>query len=138
MSRRFPGFSLIETVLALGLVTTAALVIIAMLPAGLDSLRDSQREVVEARIADQLRQQCRSGATGTFYFDSDGTELSHRTVDAAIAARIETAGIQPLPGNSGPALQRYRLSISHAIGTDPFADPRQVSVQYVLEAAVPR
>jgi len=44
------GFSLTEVVLAIGLVMFAGVVILSLLPLGLNSLQDSSRQIVETQI----------------------------------------------------------------------------------------
>lgn len=80
------GFSLVEVVLAIGLVTFAMLVIFSLLPVGLFSLQESNRQIVETEIFNTVGAELSSTPfdqltnyqTTRFpiYFNNEGTEVS--------------------------------------------------------------
>ena len=86
-SRRREGFSLVEVVLAIGLVTFAMLVIFSLLPVGLFSLQESNRQIVETEIFntvgaelsstpfDQLTNYQQS-TRFPIYFNNEGVEMT--------------------------------------------------------------
>ncbi len=90
------GFTLIEVAIALGIIAFALVALMGMLPIGLDSLHDSKRNTIDARIVQQMSTMLRlsdwstPGSTpGTdggntiinsyngvlYYFDSDGNQI---------------------------------------------------------------
>lgn len=86
MPARREGFSLVEVVLAIGLVTFAMLVIFSLLPVGLFSLQESNRQIVETEIFNTVGAELSSTPfdqltnyqTTRFpiYFNNEGTEIS--------------------------------------------------------------
>ena len=48
------GFTLVETVLALGIVATVMVTLMALLPTGMDIMKEAGTNTVGARIANQL------------------------------------------------------------------------------------
>ena len=55
ISRTFnKGFTLVETVLALGIVATVMVTLMALLPTGMDIMKEAGTNTVGARIANQL------------------------------------------------------------------------------------
>jgi uncharacterized protein (TIGR02598 family) len=72
------AFSLVETTLALGLVTFAAVSILALLPTGLNVMRAAMDQTVEAQIVRSITGQAvvtpfeQLEAGGPFYFNNEG------------------------------------------------------------------
>ncbi len=83
MTRR--GFSLVEVVLATGLVMFALLVIFSLMPAGLASLQEANRQIVETEVFASLGAELSSTPFTTLdtyvtkrfplYYDREGAEL---------------------------------------------------------------
>lgn len=74
---RSAAFSLVEVILALGLVTFAVTVIVGLLPVGLTSINQSMNQTIEAQILRSISSQSvvadfRSLATSGLYFDREG------------------------------------------------------------------
>jgi uncharacterized protein (TIGR02598 family) len=105
------GFSLVEVVLAIGVVAFALMALVGTLPMGLQTLQDSRLQSARANISQQIRgmlqqisyEQGGSGSGGfgigeleqkTFYYTEDGMEAAEG--DAYFAARfeLEQAGVQ--------------------------------------------
>lgn len=86
------GFSLIEVLLAIGLMTFVLLVIFSLLPAGMATLQEANRQIVETEIYNTLGAELASTAfnrlsnyqTSRFpaYFDNEGNEVAR--ADASI------------------------------------------------------
>lgn len=115
MSDRQRGFSLVEVILAIGLITFAMLVIFSVLPVGYASLQDSSRQIVETEIFNmvgaELDSTARSQLTnyqGTrfpIYLDSEGEEQSA----ASNAVFIVRCGSPVADAN--PELSRVTVAI---------------------------
>lgn len=79
------GFSLVEVLLALGLVTFAFLVIFSLMPMGLISLQESGRQIVETEIFNNFDAELSSTPFANLdtyvnerfpaYFDHEGNEV---------------------------------------------------------------
>ncbi len=90
---RTRAFSLVEVVLAIGLATFALLVIFSLMPAGLRSLQEANRQIVETEIFNSLGaelastkfEEINSYLASRFqqplYYDNEGLEVS--TADEA-------------------------------------------------------
>jgi len=82
---RGEGFSLIEVLLAIGLVTFSLLVIFSLMPAGMSALQDANRQIVETEIFNALGAEMAStpfnaltNYTTNFpaYFDYEGNKTT--------------------------------------------------------------
>lgn len=81
------GFSLVEVVLATGLVMFALLVIFSLMPAGLASLQEANRQIVETEVFASLGAELSSTPFTTLdsyvtkrfplYYDREGGELKN-------------------------------------------------------------
>ena len=76
---KFKAFSLVEVVIAIGIVSFAVVAILGLIPAGLNTLKDSNGETVRAQI---VRSIAASALTANFSslnaiasFDNDGQPL---------------------------------------------------------------
>ncbi len=80
------GFSLVEILIAIGLVTFALLVIFSLMPAGMATLHDANRQIIETEIynafgsdlASTPFRQLTNYVTGTnfpSYFDNEGNKV---------------------------------------------------------------
>ena len=80
---KFKAFSLVEVVIAIGIVSFAVVAILGLIPTGLNTLKDSTGETVRAQI---VRSIAASALTANFsqlttnnYFDSDGQAADSNT-----------------------------------------------------------
>ncbi|CAN5758044.1 hypothetical protein BH09VER1_BH09VER1_12860 [soil metagenome] len=111
------GFSLVEVVLAIGLVTFAMLVIFSLLPVGLFSLQESNRQIVETEIFNTVGAELSSTPfdqltnyqTTNFpmYFNNEGTKVS-TTNDAIFYVRCSTPLVE-----SNTELSRVSVSVGY-------------------------
>lgn len=95
---RWEAFSLLEVILAIGLVTFSALVIFSLLPVGLYSLRDAGRQIVETEIFQTIGAETAStpySQLGAYqatrfplYLDNEGLEVSSAT-EAVFVVRCD-------------------------------------------------
>jgi uncharacterized protein (TIGR02598 family) len=106
------GFTLAESLFAIGIVSFTLLAIVAMVPVALDSLKNSERRAAELRIFHsilseheamswpQLTQ--RLGNLQTRYFDEFGQEMQSQSsatgVDAWYQAQVTVNDKEPLIG----------------------------------------
>lgn len=78
--RRPPGFSLVEIVVALGIVSVGLVGILGLLPAGLGVFRQSVNMTVQSQIAQQIINDAQLTpydklASSTTYYDESGCKL---------------------------------------------------------------
>lgn len=109
------AFSLVEVVLAIGLATFALLVIFSLMPAGLKSLQEANRQIVESEIFNSLGAELTSTkfdeveahVTSRFplYFDNEGLEVPGAD-GASFIVRC-----QALPVEGAGELRRTTVSI---------------------------
>lgn len=80
----FHAFSLVEVVIALGIISFGLLAVIGLMPVGLNTMRDAMDDTAEALIANQITGQAlltsfdelENSFDGTkFYFDDEGQPL---------------------------------------------------------------
>lgn len=79
------GFSLVEVVLALGIVAVSVVAVIGLMPVGLNAFQEANRANIEAEIVAQLGRQIEAASfdrlrtqfstAQTFYYDFEGREL---------------------------------------------------------------
>jgi uncharacterized protein (TIGR02598 family) len=85
------AFSLVEVVLALGMMSFAMISVVGLIPVGLGNFRDARRLSIEAGIAQRLsgdlRLAGRSVAAGSYYFDDQGAPVEEAA--ALYVARVE-------------------------------------------------
>lgn len=118
------GFTIIETMLALAIVVTSVLTVVALLPSGLEDLRLSSMKQAEARIiqtfvADyEMKSWGKAGANmtlpdSTLYFDIRGTLLPKAGgMDHAITAKATMQTTMPtLAGDQSPSKHLRKLEI---------------------------
>lgn len=79
--KRARGFSLVEVVLAVGIVSFALLPLMALLPVGLRTVKNSMTQTVTAAIAQQIRGELLQaslpiGSLGIEYYTSDGIKTT--------------------------------------------------------------
>ena len=128
------AYTLIECVLALGLVAMVLASLLALLPMGLSTMAGGGRRVAEARIMQHLQTRCRSGlSAGDLYFSREGSPLE-TGAEAAFIARLETEAGVFLPGDAEEGLRRIRVMISDQPQASPFADDLHVTARALLLA----
>ncbi len=71
------GFSLLEVVVSIGLMTVGLVGVLALLPVGLADYRDSKRLSVESQMIDYISKACLMGSiaelqSSQYYFDREG------------------------------------------------------------------
>ncbi|MFV0336671.1 MAG: Verru_Chthon cassette protein B [Chthoniobacterales bacterium] len=111
------GFSLVEVVIALGILSFALMGIVGLLPAGLSQFRQAidistQSQIAQALIAELQREDYSAIQSGTFYFDSEGRSLA--TADREQYAYTATAtvlGDSGLDGLMAPTWSDHLSSI---------------------------
>ncbi len=110
---RRSGFSLIETVLALGIVATVLMSVIGMLPQALDSTQHAERRAAEALIVANVRAQYASSLpVGELHFDAHGLPMTNETRDFAFIAKVTASDSIVLPGDPSGSLRTALLEIS--------------------------
>jgi len=124
------AFSLVEVVLAIGLATFALLVIFSLLPAGLKSLQEANRQIVETEIFNSLGAELASTKfkemdahlasrfTRPLYFDNEGLQ-----VDSADKASFFVIG-EAYGAEGAGELRRVTVSIGFQREPVEFDDPR--------------
>ncbi|MES2595373.1 MAG: hypothetical protein V4662_08565 [Verrucomicrobiota bacterium] len=136
MTKRSPAaFTLVECVLALAVVSLSVLLMVALLPSGLECTRVAVLQGAEARVIEHLQVLCQQGAeAGLYYFDADGTPQAGRDGATIFAARLTPEASVNLPGDAELTLPRTRAMISHraAEGGDPFAPMKRPRVLHLL------
>ena len=128
------GFTLIETVLAIGIVATVLVALLGLLPTGSDILSEAGRGTVGARIAQQLIGEVQLAEFEDIdqfnnkqrYYNDMGTELrTAGDVDRVYTARIEVeSGNPPIPGaKESEYLRRVVIKVSNNPGQPDFSNP---------------
>lgn len=117
LQRSLPGFSLVEVILAIGLTTFAALVVFSLLPVGLLSLQDTNRQIVETEVFNTVGAELASTPfdkltnyqTTRFpvYFSNDGVEVA-TGAESSFTVRCSSPEIEP-----GGELNRVTVSIGY-------------------------
>ncbi|MEM0895962.1 MAG: Verru_Chthon cassette protein B [Verrucomicrobiota bacterium] len=145
------GFSLVETVIAVAIVATVMISLLAMLPVGLDSLSEAKKTDIQARIMQtivsevqmtgwKLNEGFEANLATKFpsqvrYYDDEGNELEtddHRLRIYTARVRMLPSGFQ-LPGEAAhiknlpvnPFLRTLLVEITSIPGVDTsfFDDP---------------
>ena len=136
------AFTLVETVLALGIVATVMVTLMALLPTGMDIMKEAGTNTVGARIANQLvseiqlsdYEKIQQWNGKEYYFDDMGTQLIKNDQESKnrriYTARIEVDENNPeLPGKKeNKYLRRVVVKVAGYMGgvepdfTDPSTD----------------
>jgi uncharacterized protein (TIGR02598 family) len=88
LSKKIPrGFSLIEIILALGVIAFAIVGIMGLFPVAMKSAQESQRETRATFIAQQIFSDLRTG-TGTNRFIITGTNLGTNTINLSAGTNL--------------------------------------------------
>ena len=132
------GFTLIETVLAIGIVATVLIALLGLLPTGSDILGEAGRGTVGARIAQQLIGEVQLAEFEDIdqfnnkkrYYNDMGTEvLTEEHPDRVYTARIEVeSGNPPIPGaKESEYLRRVIIKVSNNPGQPDFSNPPEAT-----------
>lgn len=137
---RSAGFSLVEVTIAMGIVATVLVALMALLPYGMDSIREAKSTQVQARIANEIIGELQMADWGrepaysklgnydrmVRRYDSEGTLISetadNNKQDTIYKAFIEVpvSESMELPGmsakNAGRYLRRVSIKIAYAPG----------------------
>lgn len=98
------AFSLVEVVLALGIVSFAMVGILGMVPVGLASFRNAKNFTVESTIVQEVagelqRAEFSSLAAANLYFDEQGLRVESAS-DPSVLYTVEVKAPQPLDAGS--------------------------------------
>ena len=77
------GFSLIEVVLAIGIVSFALLAVVGLLPVGMKSTQNAREQAAAANVLNSIANALRSAET------SDGINFSNSFADKIVAYKIQ-------------------------------------------------
>jgi uncharacterized protein (TIGR02598 family) len=133
-NRRQDGFSLIEMVLAIGVIAFAFLSLLALLPAGMSNFRDSNDRSIGTWINQQIVGELQQTDPGSLpsgnnaqvrYFDVDGGEV--KTAGGGIPngtiyqvhARVSTSPTLPGAVNANENLAMVTVQIANNPGNQP-------------------
>jgi len=123
MRRLARGFSLIETVLALGIMSLAITALLGLLPHGLEMSRKAANASAQSRIIDQIRNRLSNNSFSslelmgnqTLFFDDQG-ELLDKDFEATVyVARVVASAIRmtlPGVGETEENIVRFQVQIA--------------------------
>jgi uncharacterized protein (TIGR02598 family) len=138
MSGREDGFSLIEVTLAMGIVATVLVSLLALLPYGMDQVREAKSTMVQSRIANEIVGELQVADWGKEpnykkmmendgeirRYDSEGTLMKdskdQNKTNVVYKARIEIPN-EPshLPGQQGRREGRYLRRVTVKVAYAP-------------------
>lgn len=144
------AFSLVETVIAVGITALIVLGLLGMLPSGLENLRQSGYRVAAARIVQSIHADYQmkdwkdvistTKATTDYYFDDRGTRLFTATdpLKSYVArASVENSPILPGAAATNPHLRKVIIRISDKPeNPDALTDPQFYRQHQTLVAKV--
>jgi len=126
-SQTTDGFSLVEVTIAMGIVATVLISLLALLPYGMENVREAKSTLVQSRIANEIVGELQVADWGTEptysrlakyddsirLYDAEGTLLAdttkQKTSDAIYKAKIEVPATENshLPGQAGSTQGKY-------------------------------
>ena len=137
-SFRSSGFSLVEVVMALGIISFAIVPLVGMMPIGLSNFRGSMDRSVSTQIAQLIINEARQAGfanlslwQGNRYFTDEGEETTAESatkvyvVRTDVTAKVEVPSAESAFSNASLAQVRVRVAnsptgaISVATGTGP-------------------
>ena len=136
--RRPAGFTLVEVMLAVGIASSAALLIVGLLPQGLDTMLKSASATAQQRALQTIQSDYQmrdwttvldqqEACTGElFRFDAQGFPLPQDHADAVFLTRVMVEDGPVLPGTAqkNPRLRTLVVQISTKLDEDKaFSDP---------------
>lgn len=111
MNRR-AAFSLVETVLALGLSASVLTAAMALLPLGLQTTSRAERRHAEEHIFRYVSDRCATASSSSkFWFSSNGSPLPAENPDAAFSATILSGPRIAVPGNPEPTMRPVTITL---------------------------
>lgn len=130
------AFSLVEIILAVGLVTFAVLVLFALLPVGLNSLGDANRQIIETEILNTVGAELSSTAFDQLdnyqssrypiYFNNEGSEV--KAADSPVyIVRCQIAPLEP-----GDQLRRAVVQIGFHVDPNSAASANLVKRPFLI------
>lgn len=143
------GFSLAETVIAVGITASVIVTLVGMIPLSLDTLRQAAILTAEARITQAIAadyrmrewsevvQQQQEGGCRDFSFDGQGTRVKQGDASTIFTARVTVSDALPLPGmqQTNPRLKNVQILVtSSPNATAAFANPETCRKSQTLVA----
>ena len=132
------AFTLVETVLAIGIVSTVMIALMGLIPVGMKMMKEAGVNTVGARIANKLLGEVQLSEfddiqqynNKEYWFDDMGTQLKKGQEESKIR-RIYTAKVEveeentQIPGaQPNKFLKRVVVKVSNVLGDEPdFDDP---------------
>lgn len=125
---RRSGFSLVEIVVAVGIVATVMVALLGMIPTGLNTVNDAAHTMSEIRIAQQLLGEMQSAeweelrdweSGGPYYYDQEGNEVENASSPGRVyTAVVELKNPPTLPGgrDQNNYLRPVVVKVSHKRG----------------------
>lgn len=129
------AFTLVECVLALAVMTTGVLLIIALLPHGLEQTRAAALKSAEAQVMHHVQAVIRQGGPGGVqYFDRFGLPQEKWNAESVFVVEWLPATAVRIPGDVPLGLPRYRVRLSSraAESADALRLPGLIREQYLL------
>ncbi|MCF7786514.1 MAG: Verru_Chthon cassette protein B [Prosthecobacter sp.] len=125
-SLRASGFSLAETVIAVGITASTIVTLVGMIPLSLNTLHRSGVVTAEARITQAIAadyrmrewsevvQQQQEGGCRDFSFDGQGTRVKQGDASTIFTARVTVSDALPLPGmqQTNPRLKNVQILVT--------------------------
>ncbi len=103
------GFSLVEVVIALGVVSFAFFTLVCLMPVGLKTMHDAMDTTTEGMIVQQIASEARLGSftnleadynNQTFYCDDDGSNLTNTSSATSVFKIAATVTSPAYPGSA--------------------------------------
>jgi uncharacterized protein (TIGR02598 family) len=135
--RHLCGFSLVEITIAMGIVASVMIALLALLPYAMDSIREAKNTQIMARISNELVTNIQEMDWGpapgyamlerqdnqSYFFDAEGTPLKQQSADVAYQAIVKVRRVEDflLPGGRPAAggLNSYRRQITIKVAFSP-------------------
>lgn len=140
VTKKYSGFSLIETVMATAITATVIIGLLALLPLGLETLRGASVRTSEARIRQavvssykmldwaEIESQAGAGTGRDFFFDERGAKVAFGDDNLLFGARVWVGDFMRLSGDASDNgfLRRLEIRIADRPERDgAFTDPEK-------------
>jgi len=141
--RSDPGFSLVEVVIALGIVSFAVLAIVGMMPMALKSAQESMRETDATLIAQRIFSELKTGSGGNRSITTDtntGTQAINLTANNSTNNFLAFKGNGTVQTNAttAPANADYDFFAQISVFTNTgVANLSRVQIDITAPAAAP-
>ena len=127
------AFTLVETVIAIGIVSTVMVALLGMMPEGMNMIRQAGQRTVGVRIAQELIgriqladfDEVSSFDNNVYHFDDMGTEVTSGDQRKIYTAKIEVSALEHrLPGAAQPSkvLKNVVIKVSDSLTQVDFSD----------------